>query len=309
MTVEASRRSEARAARSKAHPKTRVGCAEGSGGEIVWAERWIAALSRMPGVTPARVERGLAYACEGRVKDLRITMGTIEATVHGSRPKPYEVTLKIAPLDDATWERAIESLSERDALWSALLSGEMPRQIDRVFRALGVSLFPSRDTDLSSRCSCPDWASSCKHVAAVHHAVAVSIARDPFLLFELRGRTREQVLGALRRARSGGARRAGRRRAGKGRARHTDPESATSPEGQADEGYERALGELTSMRFHFEAPPSYAAILRPLGRPPSWSRREPIESWLRPTYEAASGLAQAIALGEPSGERDGSGRK
>jgi hypothetical protein len=53
------------------------------------------------------------------------------------------------------------------------------------------------------------------------------------------------------------------------------------------------------MRFRFEPQGDYGAILDPLGQPPSWSRVDPIDSWLKPTYQAASELALSIALAEP----------
>src|SRR6185503_13205308 len=52
-------------------------------------------------------------------------------------------------------------------------------------------------------CSCPDWGDPCKHVAATHYVLGEALDRDPFLLFELRGRTKRQVMDALRAARSG----------------------------------------------------------------------------------------------------------
>src|SRR6059036_1628093 len=83
-----------------------------------------------------------------------------------------------------------------------LLAGEMPKEIDQAFRASGRSLFPAKVKDLQTACSCPDWANPCKHVAATHFVLGEAFDRDPFLLFELRGRSKDQVLSALRRARA-----------------------------------------------------------------------------------------------------------
>jgi uncharacterized Zn finger protein len=79
----------------------------------------------------------------------------------------------------------------------------MPQAIDEVFVAAGVSLFPKQRADLETSCSCPDWGDPCKHVAATHYVLGEALDRDPFLLFELRGRTKDQVLDALRAARGG----------------------------------------------------------------------------------------------------------
>lgn len=276
---------------------------DGSSSPAPWGERWIEAFSTMPGASPGRIERGLGYAAEGHIRQARISLGKITAQVQGSRPKPYQVSVTVTPFDDATWEKAIKAIRRREALSSAIQSGRIPLQIDRIFRALGVSLLPSRETDLHARCSCPDWANSCKHVAALHHALADALARDPLLLFELRGRPRDQVMRELRRARSPGPKRARPRRTRRGSVRRVAgsqvASSSSSSSGLLEGDYERRSGELAAMRFRFEPSESDGSILLPLGQPPSWSRpREPIDSWLKPTYQAASVLARAIALSE-----------
>jgi uncharacterized Zn finger protein len=70
----------------------------------------------------------------------------------------------------------------------------MPREIDQAFAP--ASLFPRRA--LETDCSCPDWANPCKHVAATHYVLGEAFDKDPFLLFELRGRSKEAVLQSLR---------------------------------------------------------------------------------------------------------------
>lgn len=272
----------------------------GTSGGASWGELWLAAFAKMPGVSAARMERGKAYACEGHVREVRIGLGKITGQVQGSRPKPYEVSVQVAPLDDATWEQAIKAIRRRKALASALLSGEIPLQIDRIFQALGVSLLPSRETDLLSRCSCPDWANSrsisCKHMAALQHTLADALSRDPFGLFELRGRPREQVLQEIRRA--GVARTTKRRPRGSSSRPSSAPQPATAKVGPPEGDCDQRAGDLGAMRFHFEPHVDHGRILDPLGQPPSWTRPEPIHSWLEPTYQAASWLARSIALSE-----------
>jgi len=48
-----------------------------------------------------------------------------------------------------------------------------------------VGLFPSPD-EINLSCSCPDWASMCKHVAAVLYGVGARLDEQPELLFKLR---------------------------------------------------------------------------------------------------------------------------
>jgi uncharacterized Zn finger protein len=51
--------------------------------------------------------------------------------------------------------------------------------------------------ELQTHCTCPDWANPCKHVAAVCYVMAEVLDRDPWILFDLRGRTQEDILEML----------------------------------------------------------------------------------------------------------------
>jgi uncharacterized Zn finger protein len=84
-----------------------------------------------------------------------------------------------------------------------LLDGRMPEDVDEVLAGCGVSLFPTA-RELATRCSCPDVANPCKHVAAVHYVLAQTFDADPFLLPALRGRDRDALLAGLRAVRAGG---------------------------------------------------------------------------------------------------------
>ena len=96
----------------------------------------------------------------------------------------------------------IESMAERAIFSAKLLSGEMPQNIEEVFTANGLSLFPLTKFDIHSRCSCPDPANPCKHIGAVYYVLGDRFSEDPFVLFQLRGRTKDQIIAALRERRS-----------------------------------------------------------------------------------------------------------
>lgn len=161
-----------------------------------WATRWLQALTEW--ANAARLSRGRAYARQGQVLDMAVQVGAIVALVQGARPKPYRVRIEIRTFSDAEWERVVDAMASQALYAAQLLNGEMPLEIEDVFTAAGVSLFPSVTEDLISECSCPDWSDFCKHRAAVCYLIGEQIDRDPFLLFMLRGRTKEQVLAALR---------------------------------------------------------------------------------------------------------------
>lgn len=161
-----------------------------------WATRWLQALTEW--ASAARLSRGRAYARQGQVVELAVQLGAIVALVQGTRPKPYRVRIEMQTFTDDEWERVVQAMASQALYAAQLLNGEMPLEIEDVFRAAGVSLFPSAAEDLISDCSCPDWSDFCKHRAAVCYLIGEQIDRDPFLLFVLRGRTKEQVLAALR---------------------------------------------------------------------------------------------------------------
>jgi uncharacterized Zn finger protein len=165
-----------------------------------WADRWIKALTAL--MDPARLSRGRSYARRGQVIDIQITPGEVNSRVQGSRPRPYGVNIKLRPLSDGQWETVLDALADQAIFAAQLLCGEMPANIEEVFQAVEVPLFPAEQDDLQTECSCPDWANPCKHIAAVYYLLGQRFDNDPFLLLELRGRDKEGIIAALRERRA-----------------------------------------------------------------------------------------------------------
>ena len=161
-----------------------------------WADRWIKALR--PLMDSGRLTRGRSYARRGQVMEIDVTPGYVSARVQGSRRTPYKVSIQLQPLSDGQWDKVLEALSEQAIFAAQLLNGEMPPDIEQVFEAVKVPLFPASRGDLKTNCSCPDWANPCKHIAAVYYLLGERFDEDPFLLFELRGRSEEEIAAALR---------------------------------------------------------------------------------------------------------------
>lgn len=166
-----------------------------------WAKQWIAALERL--VDSGRLSRGRSYARKGQVISIDVTKDSVLARVQGSRKTPYKVKIQIKPLTDGEWEKVYDALAEQAIFTAQLLAGEMPQDIEQAFDTAKVSLFPAKRGDLKTDCSCPDYANPCKHIAATHYILGERFDEDPFLIFRLRGRTRKQVMEALRQRRAG----------------------------------------------------------------------------------------------------------
>ncbi len=262
--------------------------------ESWWAKRWIGALEKLGDEYPNRLLRGRSYARAGRVKDLRVSPGKVNALVQGSRPKPYRVRIEMRPIAPGGWQRVVAGLVREAGFAAQLLAGEMPERIDEPFERCGVKLFPVEAAEVRTFCSCPDVANPCKHVAATHYVLGAAFDRDPFLLFEIRGRTKEQVMEMLRQAR--------------GRRVRSDPPAApTDPmAGVTDENFLSARGNLLGLRLRPEAPEEAAAVLHALGAPKSWTAESPPVAFLEETYKLTSAFALAIALAERSSSKSAS---
>lgn len=168
----------------------------GSIGSTWWSKRWIAVLESFSMGT--RLTRGRSYAHQGQVVSLDVEPGVVKARVQGSQPRPYKVEIRLKPLSDRDWEQVTEVMASQAIFAAKLLTGEMPTDIEEAFHAARLSLFPTSTSDLVTDCSCPDWANPCKHIAAVYYLLADRFDEDPFLIFKLRGRTKEQIIQALR---------------------------------------------------------------------------------------------------------------
>jgi uncharacterized Zn finger protein len=160
-----------------------------------WAQQWIDLLETSP--FKKRLERARNYARQGNVLNIDFQEGQVLAKVQGTDPKPYELTISLDIFTGEDWAYVIEVMSQKAIVSAQLLAGQMPDKIQDVFSASGLSLFPFRLSEVHSRCSCPDPKVPCKHIGAVYYLLGDRFSEDPFVLFQLRGRTKDQILETL----------------------------------------------------------------------------------------------------------------
>ncbi|MEC4817221.1 MAG: SWIM zinc finger family protein [Scytonema sp. PMC 1069.18] len=165
-----------------------------------WSQRWLDLLDSYR--FKKRLERGRNYARQGNILSIEFKGAKVLAKVQGSEPEPYTVSLSLDPFSDEQWGYVIETMSQKAIFSAKLLAGEMPQNMEDVFTTNGLSLFPFTLSDIHSKCSCPDKANPCKHIAAVYYQLGDRFSEDPFVLFQLRGRTKEQILSNLRQLRN-----------------------------------------------------------------------------------------------------------
>ena len=159
------------------------------------ARRWLAALSSLKDSHASRLARGRTFAHAGRVRGLWFAPGLAAAEVVDS--EPHDVSIRVRVFDDDEWATVVEVLRGRLAHVAALLEGELPTELVSRCDGLGLSLVPSWE-EIDGDCDCSDFMLPCVHMASVYHVLADALDGDPFLLLTLRGRTRDQLMAALR---------------------------------------------------------------------------------------------------------------
>ena len=169
--------------------------ARGAMAEQWWSKRFVEVLDTYG--LGGRMQRGRRYARTGQLRSFAVAPGELRAEVQGSRRTPYQVIVRAPATSDAQWAQVDAALASRLKFAARLLAGEVPGELEEVFANVGVPLLPRRWSDVVARCTCPDDANPCKHIAATLYVFADKLDSDPWLLLEWRGRTREQILGPL----------------------------------------------------------------------------------------------------------------
>jgi uncharacterized Zn finger protein len=160
-----------------------VSLSRGAITKTFWGRAWCDNLERYSDYAN-RLPRGRTYVRNGSVIDLQIGAGQVNAQVMGS--SLYRVSISVAAVPRAPW-RAIgaDCAASIDSLVE-LLQGRLSKAVmERICRP-GTGLFPA-PREITLRCSCPDSAAMCKHVAAVLYGVGARLDEQPQLLFQLRG--------------------------------------------------------------------------------------------------------------------------
>ncbi len=162
-----------------------------------WGKLWIQ--SNLLVGRPFRMQRGIEYAKDHhRIANLSINPGQIFATVQGTAPTPYRVKINFELIPREGWEKMLKILAKFPLELIELLEGHLPQNFIKIFEENEYSLFPNSQNDMKATCSCPDKAIPCKHIAAVILYIARVLDYNPFLLLELRGKSKNEVFNELR---------------------------------------------------------------------------------------------------------------
>ncbi len=260
-----------------------------------WADKWISALQRL--MDAGRLSRGRSYARKGQVLEIDIKTGKVAARVQGSRASPYKVGIELKPLSDQQWASVLDALAEQAIFAAQLLNEEMPADIEQVFDKAKVPLFPQSRGDLSTKCSCPDPANPCKHIAAVYYLLGERFDADPFLLFELRGRSKAAIIAALRERRAVGT------STQEALPYVPDAIAAVDAPALADclDAYWGAPAAWDAVTLRIAAPPVELALLKRLGLP-DFVDAASFRAQMEQVYSGVTDRALEIAFGDADRE-------
>jgi uncharacterized Zn finger protein len=254
-----------------------------------WAQRWADLIESLDFEWQGRLSRGRSIARNQGVHRLQVRPGKVSAQVIGNYWDHYDAKLELPAFHPAVWAQLLDALAGEASYVAKLLARELPPELEQLCAAVGVSLFPVELAEIRARCTCPDPSAPCKHVLALHYAFAMAIDRDPTLLLQLRGRSRDELTAALRE-------RWAREAAGMtGIAGDPAAEGQPQPaEGESERGtlslarfYEPGP-ELDAFAASFSVsdtrPPTDAALLARMGRPPFAAPHEEPSAILAPIY-------------------------
>ena len=164
-----------------------------------WGQKFISAIESF--TDSARLGRGRSYARGGKILEFAVNKGKIEGTIRGSvnpyfgvyKEPRYHTVIEIKAIPTKDWSKIIQSMASNASFVSKLLLNEVPENIESSFSAVNKNLLPHSSKDFHTSCSCPDWSNPCKHIAGLCYRFAAELDEDPFLIFELRGLSKEKL--------------------------------------------------------------------------------------------------------------------
>lgn len=166
-------------------------------GGVWWVQRWLDPIVEAKELR-VKVRKGRIVARRGRVENLTVRAGLVTATVEGESGGSHSVRLRQAMIHAASWDAVMEKIAGSAGLTALLLAGRISEDMVQLFASTGAELFPFDRHDLTYFCTCPDEGAVCLHSVAVHIALSEAIAADPMVLLEFRGRSRGELITALR---------------------------------------------------------------------------------------------------------------
>lgn len=170
-----------------------------------WAgRRWMRCVEE---AAPAeRFAVGLELARTGQTRELRVAPGGVGASVQDKEARPWPARLEVGAFREEDWARVFEAMATQAIYAAKLLAGQTPVNVEDIFAPLDLRLFPAEPGDIKPSCECDesraeDGSNSawCRHACCAAILMAERVDADPFLVWAMRGMTRDELANRLRR--------------------------------------------------------------------------------------------------------------
>ena len=157
-----------------------------------WGQRWCRHLESFSDYAN-RLPRGRTYVGNGSVCHLAIEEGGVDARVAGR--ELYHVVVRVKKLPRPAWKAMKSACAGQIGSVLELLQGRLSDRVMEIVTHRDTGLFP-KPGEIKLACDCPDWATMCKHAAAVLYGVGNRLDHGPELLFRLRGVDEAELIAA-----------------------------------------------------------------------------------------------------------------
>jgi uncharacterized Zn finger protein len=263
-----------------------------------------------------------------RVKRLEVTPGLLAAQVQDRELGLCGVEIRVPVLTDEQWQQVTDALSAQALYVAQLLAGNVPPELEQIFGQAGVTLLPVTATELTQQVTTTTGVlyngASARPLAAVYNQLGEMLTEDPWLLFRLRGRDRQQLLATLHERRNqvaetGATAARMSSRPAETTARSTDSafyayqangalagNEETEPLDAHLDDYWGKRKRIEDINHPLVAPQVELALLRRLGPLGQETEAQWAFNRLQELYRRASNAAWDIAFA-PESERDGNG--
>lgn len=157
-----------------------------------WGRAFVRSFEELSVGTPDLVD-ARALARSGRLGAIMVIEAMASSVVDLTIDAAVLAQIRVRRLDAASWATFAEETARESGFAAALESENLPVDLVEHADEAGVELLPGTD-DIDTACECDAWTQPCAHVLALLYQLAWQIDRDPYVLFLLRGRTREALL-------------------------------------------------------------------------------------------------------------------
>lgn len=159
-----------------------------------WGKAWVRAVEEAA-YAEADLRAARTLARGGHVGQISTEPGRYVASVEDRRGL-WTVDGTVPALGTADVDALVETVAAESGRIAALLAGDLPHSLVEHAEEAGVELLPYGG-ELGSTCTCDHWADPCVHALAVLQQLTWLVEEDPFVLLQLRGLPRDELLSRL----------------------------------------------------------------------------------------------------------------